>query len=80
MAGRAKDVKQELEAQNMLCKLLKEKLVQREDDLKNQSEEVASLVQSRDWLQIELSRVQSALADASHRLAGLERSVSSDFC
>ncbi|KAL3691541.1 hypothetical protein R1sor_005192 [Riccia sorocarpa] len=75
LAGRAKDVQQELESQNMMCKLLKEKLIQREDDLKKQSGEVASLEQSRDWLQIELSRVQSALAEAIHRIAGLERTV-----
>ncbi|KAL2622450.1 hypothetical protein R1flu_002655 [Riccia fluitans] len=75
LAGRAKDVQQELEAQNMMCKLLKEKLIQREDDLKKQSGEVASLEQSRDWLQIELSRVQSALAEATHRITGLERTL-----
>lgn len=74
----AHDVRQELEAQNLLCKLLRDKLAQSEDDLGKRSEEVAGLVRSRDWFQAELQRAQNSLGEASHRLATLERTVSID--
>ncbi|CAM6126993.1 unnamed protein product [Calypogeia fissa] len=75
ISSQAHDVKQELEAQNLLCKLLRDKLSQSEDDLNKRCEEVAGLIRSRDWFQSELQRAQSALGEASQRLATLERTV-----
>jgi chromosome segregation ATPase len=65
-------VQEELKAQNLTCRLLREKLCSRELQVEQLKEEVVILQRSQEFSKIELERLQNLLASAVHNVAGLE--------
>ena len=72
--------KQDLRAQDLNCKLLKEKLSTTEAELEQRNDEVAAFEHRRDWLEAEVQKLQRHLGEANQRIAALEQQVSITSC
>lgn len=75
MKEQALKFKQELRAQDLNCKLLKEKLTCKEAELEQRNDDVVALEQRRDWLEAEVLKLQRFLAEANQKFSSLERQV-----
>lgn len=68
--------KQELRAQDLNCRILKEKLGIKEAELEQRNDEVIALEHRRDWLESEVQKLQRLLSEANQRVTSLEHQVS----
>jgi len=75
MKEQALKFKQELRAQDLTCKLLKEKLTCKEAELEQRNDDVVALEQRRDWLEAEVLKLQRFLVEANQKISSLERQV-----
>lgn len=75
MKEQALKFKQELRAQDLTCKLLKEKLTCKEAELEQRNDDVVALEQRRDWLEAEVLKLQRFLGEANQKISSLERQV-----
>lgn len=67
--------KQEIRAQDLNCKLLKEKLSTKEAELEQRNDDVSALEHRRDWLEAEVKKLQRLLGEANHKATTLEHQV-----
>ena len=67
--------KQEIRAQDLNCKLLKEKLGTKEAELEQRNDDVVALEQRRDWLEAEVQKLQRLLGDANQKASSSEHQV-----
>jgi predicted nuclease with TOPRIM domain len=67
--------KQDLRAQDLNCKILKEKLSTKEVELEQRNDEVVALEHRRDWLEAEVQKLQQLLGEANQRATALEQQV-----
>jgi hypothetical protein len=75
MKEQALKFKQELRAQDLTCKLLKEKLTCKEAELEQRNDDVVALEQRRDWLEAEVLKLQRFLGEANQKISSLEHQV-----
>lgn len=75
MKEQALKFKQELRAQDLNCKLLREKLTCKEAELEQRNDDVVALEQRRDWLEAEVLKLQRFLGEANQKISSLERQV-----
>lgn len=67
--------KQEIRAQDLNCKILKEKLTTKEAELEERNDDVTALEHRRDWLEVEVKKLQRLLGEANHKATTLEYQV-----
>ena len=75
MKEQALKFKQELRAQDLNCKLLREKLTCKGAELEQRNDDVVALEQRRDWLEAEVLKLQRFLGEANQKISSLERQV-----
>lgn len=72
--------KQDLRAQDLNCKILKEKLSTKEVELEQRNDEVVALEHRRDWLEAEVQKLQQLLGEANQKATALEQQVFTTSC
>lgn len=66
------ELQDELKAEILISRLLREKLCSREVEVEQLQEEIATLIRSQELLKTEIARLQNLLGSASHKVADLE--------
>lgn len=62
----------ELKAETLISRLLRENLCSREVEMEQLQKEIATLIRSRELAKTEIARLQNLLGSASHKMADLE--------
>lgn len=75
MREQAFKCKQDLRAQDLNCKILKEKLSTKEVELEQRNDEVAALEHRRDWLEAEVQKLQRLMGEANQKATALDQQV-----